>query len=86
MATLQFGGYVSSIDMHRTVSISGIAMGAAIGLASGILLGYLVLFWVRFMSLPWPGPSLDGLPVSLWFVPLVLTTTVLGVSYYARES
>jgi hypothetical protein len=73
------------VEEPRSFSLSGLGIGAAIGLTSGLALDYLILFWHRFLPMLWPGPSLEALPLELWFLPVLLVCTGLGALYYGAE-
>ena len=70
---------------ERTLSTNDAIIGGAVGLAFGVLLDYLVLFCTRFLGLPWSGPDLNQVPAALWFVPVLMISTALGVYYYSSE-
>jgi len=72
------------MDERRTVSASTLVIGASVGLASGLLIDYIALFFLRFVSLPWPG--LNDLPAAAWFIPILVATTILGTLYYSAEA
>jgi hypothetical protein len=74
------------MEERRTVSARTLVMGAAIGLVSGLLIDYLGLFFLRFVSLPWPGPGLNDLPVAAWFIPVLVASAILGALYYSAEA
>jgi hypothetical protein len=74
------------MDERRTISARTLAMGGAIGLASGLLIDYVALFFLRFVSVPWPGPALSDFPVAAWFLPILVASTVLGARYYSSEA
>ena len=65
---------------ERQISARGVVVGAVIGLASGLLLNYLLLIGLRFSGLSSAG-QITG---DSWFVPVLLTATVLGIVYYSR--
>jgi hypothetical protein len=73
------------VEEPHSFSLSGLCIGAAIGLTSGLALDYLVLFSHRFLPMLWPGPSLEILPLELWFVPVLLVCTGLGALYYGAD-